>query len=217
MTQPKRQRLLIAVATCGGDQFLPDCIAGLDPLVQIVREAIEQPGIETVNTVDVVVFRKVRVKGAKVFGDPDVSGGSQASGGDRVLRAARIRVSVVFPRLITAGRPPGVDVKFDGVAKHPAKRFDNPAFQMFVVPFVEDLEQIADSHHDPNHFPGVATEIRGQTVIFAVIRNQGGEARFTDEIDPRKEILGIEGPVGLQGFMRISASTTISLPATRGS
>ena len=95
-----------------------------------------------------------------------------------------------------------IDVKFERIFEKPPKWFEDPAFQIGIILFFKDFSQRRHTHRHADHFFCVAEKIGSQPIIFAVIGNEHGFAKRTEQIDAIQKIAMIDHAAFSQIFQR---------------
>jgi hypothetical protein len=65
--------------------------------------------------------------------------------------------------------PHRINIELNRIAKEAAKGFQNAAFKILVILFVENFDEVVDAHCHADHLFSVAPEVRREAVVFRVI------------------------------------------------
>lgn len=117
------------------------------------------------------IFQEVGEEVAEVGGDLELVGGE-----DRAI-----------------GLEAGIDKEFDALFEEASEAFEDAAFEVEVVFFVEDFVHGGEAEWEADHAVRIAGEVIDEAVVFAVIRDEDGATEGAEHIHAVKEIAEIEG------------------------
>src|SRR5262249_48081927 len=116
---------------------------------------------------DVLIVDQILKQRAEVWCDPDLCCGDEVS-------------SCLVDHWI--------NVKSQSILKHPSECFQNSAFEIRVIFFVENLDQTGHAHHEPDTFVRVTKQISREPIIFAKLRDQDRSSQRTENIHASEKI-----------------------------
>ena len=85
----------------------------------------------------------------------------------------------------------GIDVELEIVFEEPAEALEDSALQVRVILLLENLPQRRHAHDDADHLLRVPEEIRGESVILAVVRDEHVLAQRAEDVHAVEKILRV--------------------------
>jgi hypothetical protein len=165
--QPKKRRSWIICATCGGTMSTH---AVGDFFQHVAREDVEELRLEIVQRHEAAAVGEVAVELLQLGRDFEVVDGGERAG-VRVLERIDVELEVVF--------------------EEPAEAFEDPAGELGVVLFLEQLGQAGRAHHDADPFLSPPRDIGGEPVVFEVVGNHDRHPAGGEQVGAGEEIAAV--------------------------